>query len=202
MESKELEFPFSFSLSCTCEHEEARKWRPFAGLIMPWDQFYCFQTERLSRIAARLGVSPDRIDDVIQEAWLDALKHRRGFQGDHVDRRLSCWLTAVIRSKSRDALRRHHRRHTKSLEELPADPVDRKTQEPKEQMEKREEDAIFAARLEELRKEDPLNHKLLIEHKIKKRSLKELATELGLTAHAMTCRIDRTLKRLRSRLRE
>ncbi len=96
--------------SCTHEQKEACESQPFAGLKTPWEEFYRCQTKRLSGVAAKMGVPPDQIADVVEEVWAYAFEHREGFQGEDVDQRLSTWLGTVVRSKSKDVLRRIHRR--------------------------------------------------------------------------------------------
>lgn len=89
MDPKESELSRPQSLSCTPEQKGASSSHPFPGLKTPWKQFHLTQTKRLSGIAAKMGVTPDQIDDVVQEVWLDAWKHREGFQGEDVDQRLA-----------------------------------------------------------------------------------------------------------------
>ncbi len=54
----------------------------FIELNTPWEDFHRSQSERLSHIAAKMGVPPELIVEVLQEVWLDAAKHHEGFQGE------------------------------------------------------------------------------------------------------------------------
>lgn len=172
----------------------ASKSPPFLpDLKTPWEEFHRSQMERLSRIAAEMGVPSDRIVGVLQEVWLDVAKHHEGFQGEDAEQRLSSWLGKVVRNKSRDVLRRLKRRREVSLDKLPAETMDRKTKDPAEVMEEKERDENLAAQLEELRKENPMNCRLVSEHILEGRSLSYLAAATGLGVHAISCRIDRTL---------
>lgn len=202
MAPKESEQSRSQSVSCAHEQTRTSESHPFAGLKTPWTEFHRFQTERLSRIAARIGVAPDQIADVVQEGWLDAWKHHEGFLGEDVEKRLSAWFSTVVVSKSRDALRRARRRRTESLDELPMEPVDREGESPAERIEAIERNESLATALEEMRKKDPLNHQLVCEHILESRSLLDLAFATGLGIHAMSCRIDRILKKLGVKLQE
>lgn len=171
----------------------------FAGLES-WETFHRSQTRRLSRIAIELGVPRDRIPDVLQKVWLDALKHHEGFQGENADQRLASWLSAVVRSKARDLLRRIKRQQAVSLESLLAVLVDGATGDPAEVVEAEERDVCLQAMFEELRKQEPLNCWLVWERIVEGRSIRDLASERGLGIHAVHCRINRVLKRLRGQL--
>ena len=191
------------SVSCTPEQiKTSESQRFFAGLKTPWEKFHRSQTERLSRIAAEMRMPPDRIADVLQEVWLDLIEHSEGFQGEDAERRLSSWLVVVVRSKVRDALRRLKRRRAESLGALPEEPVDHKAENPEKRMEAEERSESVGAKLEELRKESRLNCRLVHEHILEDRSLRDLAAETGLDSHAISCRIGRSLKKLRRGLRE
>ncbi|MHB1422430.1 MAG: RNA polymerase sigma factor [Gemmataceae bacterium] len=174
----------------------------FSGLKTPWVEFYRFQTERLSRIAAKMRVPPDQIEEVVQEVWLDAVNHREGFLGEDAEKRLASWLDIVVRNKSTDAIRRLNRQQAESLDKLPEEPVDRGSKEPSELMEAKERGEKITELVEELRKEDPLNCLLTWERIVEDRSVGDMAEETGLGCHAISCRINRTLSHLRVRLRE
>lgn len=174
----------------------------FPGLYAPWQEFQRSQSACLSRIADEMGVPPERIEEVVQEVWLDAWKDRQGFLGQDVDQRLATWLSKVVRSKSRNALRRMKREQAVSLDTLPAEMVDCETEEPAELMDAEERDECLNAAFEELRKGEPLNCWLVWERVVNRRSIRELSDETDLGTHAITCRIGRTLKKLGSRLSE
>jgi len=201
MESRRSKEPRPKSISDTHDRHEASELQSFlARLRMPWEQFHRAQTERLSRIAVEIGVPPDQIADVLQEVWLALFTNHERFQGEDVEQQLSSWPAAVTRNKSRDALRRPRRRREESLDDLPAEPMDRKTKEPAELMVAKERDESLAAQLEELRKKNPLNYRLLVAHALEGQSLQDLAAETGLGENAISCRISRILKKLRYRL--
>jgi RNA polymerase sigma factor (sigma-70 family) len=188
--------------SCTHEQNRASESQFFPGPKTPWGKFYRSQTERLSRIATKMRVPPDQIADVVQEVWLDAFKHREKFQGENVDQRLSSWLSTVVVHKSINVLRRVHRRPTESLDDLAAEPIDHKADDPEERMEAKEEAETLAVILQGLRKKNPLNYRLVCDHVLEERSLQDLSASTGLGIHAISCRISRTLKELRSQLLE
>jgi RNA polymerase sigma-70 factor (ECF subfamily) len=139
---------------------------------------------------------------VVQEAWLDALRNHEKFHGENIDGPLAAWLAIVVRSKARNALRRLRRRQAVSLDVSSADIVDGEAKEPGERMEQEERHEILIAAFEELREEEPLNARLVWERIMEGRSVQDLAAETGLKVHAITCRINRTKRKLRSRLRE
>lgn len=202
MEPKESELSHPRSVSCTSEQKGDSNSQPFAGLKTPWKEFYLAQTKRLARTAAEMGVPRDQIADVVQEVWLDAWKHRKGFQGEDVDQRMAAWLGTVVVHKSIDALRRGRRRQAGSLDGLSAEPMDYRGEAPAERTEAMERDESLASSLEELRKKSPLNYRLVCKHITEARALEDLAVETSLGIHAISCRISRTLKKLRGRLRE
>ena len=47
------------------------------------DEFYRTMTAHLARIAENAGVPRDQCEDLAQEAWLRALKHKEQFRGEH-----------------------------------------------------------------------------------------------------------------------
>jgi RNA polymerase sigma factor (sigma-70 family) len=203
MESKRSKKTRRRSASDTHDRHEATELYTFlAPLKIPWEEFHRAQTECLSRIAAEIGVPPDQITDVLQEVWLALITGHERFQGEDVEQQLSSWLGAVTRNKSRDALRRLGRRREQSLDDLPAEPMDRKTKGPAELVEVKERDERLTAWMEESRKKNPLNCQLLCAHVLEGQSLQRLATETGLSVHAISCRISRIKNKLRYRLSE
>jgi RNA polymerase sigma factor (sigma-70 family) len=198
--------PRPCSMPCTARHIEVRESKPFfAGLKTPWEEFHRCQTQRLSRISAGTGVSPDQIADVLQEVWLAAAEHHEEFQGEDAEQRLSSWLVGVVRKKSIDTIRRLsrlRRLRIKSLDNLPAESVDKKAKEPAELMEAKERDETLATQLEELWSRNRLNYHFVCQHVLEDRSLPDLAAEIRLGVHAISCRISRTLKDLGARLQE
>ncbi len=203
MESKRSKEPRPESRTHTHHRKEASELQSSpARLKMPWEEFHCAQTERLARIAAEIGVPPDRIADVLQGVWLALVTNHESFQGADGEQRLSSWLVAVARNKSRDVLRRLRKRREESLGDLPAEPMDRKTKEPAESMEAKERVESLATQLGELRKKNPLNYRLLVAHVLEGQSLQDLGAETSLGVNAISCRISRILKKLRYRLQE
>lgn len=194
------------STSSTAEHIEVRESKPFfAGLKTPWEEFYRCQTQHLSRIAAKMGISPARIADVLQEVWLAAAQHHEEFQGEDAEQRLSSWLVGVVRKKSIDTIRllgRLRRRRIESLDNQPMEPVDRRAKGAAELMEARELNGGLVGELEELWNKSRLNYHLVCQHVEEGRSLPDLADETGMSVNAISCRISRALKYLRSRLQE
>lgn len=182
--------------------KESEGSRPHFEMKTPWEEFHRSQTERLSQIAAKMGVPPVLIADVLQEIWLDAIKHSELFQGDRAEEYLSHWLGTVVSSKSSDALRRLKRPRVESLDALTVEPVDDAADDAVELLQAQEQREEVAGIIEILRKESPFNCRLLCEHILEDRSLPDLATETGLGVHAISCRISRALKMVRARLQE
>jgi RNA polymerase sigma factor (sigma-70 family) len=193
-------------LSCTHGQSEASGPQPFLpDLKMPWEEYYRCQTERLSRIAAVMRVPRDQITDVLQEVWVAAVDHQKEFRGADTEQRLFSWLVGVVRKKSIDVIRRLRRLRKlriESLDDLSAGPVDCNVQEPADGMEAMERYESVYAKLEELRKKNPLNYRLIREHGLEGRSLSDLAAETGMSVNAISCRISRALQYLRSWLQE
>lgn len=206
MNSKKLGSSCPRPLSSTENQSEASEPQPFlTDRMTPWEEFYCHQNERLSRIAAKMGVPPDQIADVVQEVWLAAIEHQQEFRGENAKQRLCSWLVSVVRKKSTDTIRRLsrlRRSRIESLDNLPAEPGDKKAKEPAEIREAKEQDETLAAQLEKLRKKNPRNRHLVCEHVLEGRSFPDLAAETGLSVHAISCRIGRTLSELGRRLQE
>lgn len=156
--------------------------------------YYRRVSKYLAHIAAHLGVPPSEIWDVVEETWLEAVKHRHLFSDKDIERCLVCWLSKVVRGKAVDAQRRLSRNPYESLatvegkwiaadETLHAGTSEKITQ--------------LNSLLVRLQREEPENGWLVWEHYWKRRTISELAEETGRTANEVRCRVYRGVERIR-----
>ena len=68
--------------------------------------FFQTMNRRLTRILIGMNVPRSAIEDLLEEAWIAAVKHRRSFSADRIKRHLFCFLRVVARHRAVDLLRR------------------------------------------------------------------------------------------------
>lgn len=167
----------------------------FGNLLNAENVFHHYVSRDLARIAARLEVPDADIADVVQDTWFEAIKHRDELKGADLERRLVCWLRTVVRNKALDLL--WHRGLHVSVA-LDAQEVDLVDDAERDRAEAAEQGECLAALLEQGRAGHEDNHRLLCEHYLQQRSVKELAAALGMTENAIDHRIRRQVAYLRS----
>jgi RNA polymerase sigma factor (sigma-70 family) len=159
------------------------------------NEVYESESARLVRLAFCLGVPQGQVEDVVQETWLAAVTNPARFQGGDPKRLLQAWLTQVLRNKAVDALRHlNGERGRQSLEGGGLDPVDQIEAECAEAAQLWD---CLAELLAKARLDNEDNPRLLCEHYLQKRSIKELSVERHVTEKAVRCRIDRLVQKLR-----
>ena len=160
----------------------------------PWAAFYELQKKRLSKVVIGMRLTPASVDDLVHETWLATLAEWDTFRAPGGARRLLAWTRRVMHDKAVDLIRQQDRHRTVSLDKLASEPIAR---EPKERAARDEELAWLSAALDALREEKPEDCRLLWEHDAERRKLEDLATETGLTVHAIRNRISRLRQQLR-----
>jgi RNA polymerase sigma factor (sigma-70 family) len=171
----------------------------FAELTSLPDDFYPTMTVRLIQIAERLGVARDQCEDVAQETWVHAFDNPKQFRGEKALDELRSWLITIGHNVAVDVLRRLDRHPVQSLDASVAEQID-------EAEAKRKQDAEWSecltAWLERLRQEQPENWRLLCEHYLEGRSIRQLAAVRGWTANKTSCRIYRAIQKMHSWMSE
>ncbi|HEY7314723.1 MAG TPA: sigma-70 family RNA polymerase sigma factor [Gemmataceae bacterium] len=144
---------------------------------------------QLPDLIGRIMRSAGDVEDVIQEAMLEAWRTCPRAWWREEDGQLHRWLTVAALHFAIDDVRRRKREAAQSLDavqEQPADPRDEKAAN----LEHRERfGAYLNAWMEELRARHPLTYRLLHGHLIEGRLVKQLAAEEGLSANAASGRI-------------
>ncbi len=134
------------------------------------------------------------VEQVVQDAWLAAVKKREEFLGTDIEQRLRSWLRNVVRHKAQD-LRRHLALcQFETLDGESLELLDDSATECAEAAEVRE---TVHALLESVRVGNEESHRLLCEHWLQGRSYEELAHEYAMKPCAIESRIRRLLKKLR-----
>lgn len=167
----------------------------YEKMLMQDSTFFTAETVSLLRLAARLGVTSEDAKELVQEAWLDAVEHRELFAGAEGARHFRGRMRRVVRNKARDRQRRLYRCWLVSLPVESGDLSDRAEEERRKVAEDWE---WLEAVLAKGRMGSEKNHRLLCEHILEGRSLKELAREYNLKECAVEGRIRRHRKKLRA----
>lgn len=160
------------------------------------DNVYRELSARMAQYAERLGVPPDRCEDVVQEAWKHALEKAKDLHGEPTLAEFRSWFCEIVHNVALDMRRSLDRHSTASLEMLSVEPRDEKEAH---RVEQAEENECLAVCLERLSREEPENGRLVSAHRLDGRTLGELAEETGLTANEISCRIYRAIQKMRSR---
>ncbi|HEY7312111.1 MAG TPA: sigma-70 family RNA polymerase sigma factor [Gemmataceae bacterium] len=166
----------------------------FENLLTTDGTFFRRQSRLMAGRAARMRVPPSDIEDVVQEAWLEAVEYRLRFASIANEWRLHCWLMRVVHNKAVDALRRLGHQFCEPLslgEKEPLDGDEAKRAEASEWCE------WLTELLEKVRPGNEQSLRLLCAHFYQERSFVELAHESGLTMCAVDGRIRRLLRKLR-----
>jgi RNA polymerase sigma factor (sigma-70 family) len=158
------------------------------------DDVYRELTLDLSRIATRLGVSPDQCGDMAQEALLHAFKHTEQFRGQTLED-LRSWLAAIVHNVAVDALRRNGRHSCQSLDAMRAVLMDGREANRADIAEWSE---CLVRWLTRLQSEAPGDCRLVCGRYLEARTIPEMAEETGRTAHEISCHLHRGLQKLRS----
>lgn len=161
------------------------------------DEFYQREKKRLSQIAKRLKLPADLIEDAVQEVLLRLARQEDSIRGAHAVRRLRALGRKILHDTATDLLRRRDRKRTASLNGVPDEPEDDKASNPVDRLTARELPEWVRTKLEELRQEQPQYAWLLSEHFLNERTIQELATEKGISMHALECQKTRAIKAFR-----
>lgn len=167
----------------------------FERLLGSDPAFYKRVSKHLAGVAADMGVPPSEIWDVVEEAWMEAVKHRHLFSGDDFKQRLVRWLSKVVRGKAVDALR--------WLGSHPCEALDSSEEEMLDDAEARraatvEEREWLDVLLDKVSPGHEESVRLLRAHYFQGLSVRELALEHGMTPDA----VDSRIRRVRGRIRE
>lgn len=164
------------------EHEARLRRRILDGDRTAWDELYdqCFDSLWIS-VARRVGARRDRIEDVVQETWLIAIRKIRRFQPERGPFR--AWLHGIAEHVLRNAFRRWQReakrQRSLSAEEATPAPSTSATPDARELLE-----ASFASLPESYRG-------VLQEKYVSELSVEEIARRHGATPKAIESRLTR-----------
>lgn len=172
--------------------------------IQNLEEHFFLARPRLSRLARRYGVSPDAVDDVVQETMLYAWQHLEQLYTLDVFER---WLDGICRNfclrwrraSTTNALRETHidaQSQEDAIEREIADPM---LPDPLEELEREDLKALLDRAMGHLPKTARLVLELCYLEEIPQR---EAALQLGLTTNALEVRLHRARRRLYNVLKE
>ncbi len=183
-ESSKEQLPFLSENSAKCPNGGLR----IEGMVDSWDVFFRSESDSLSR-RAQGKLSPEDVEDALQETWCSVLKELPQFVGEDAERQLDAWMRTVMRNKIVNAVRR---RQFVSLENLAMESM----ASPEMEIELKRR-AWLDARLEEMTADGALNGQLMYGHCRDGRKIADLAAEYEMTAKAVESRICRQIEKLR-----
>ena len=161
-----------------------------------FEQVVAAHGPRVARLAQRLLGWPDDVEDVVQEVFLAAWRHRRKFRGHRGRRSLDAWLNVMTvnrcRTQRRRRLTRWTRRRQLQLEQPPAaaPPVDAAAIAG---------EALAAVRTA-VRRLPLRDREVLVLHYLQQTPITAVGDLLGLSRNAVEVRLHRARKRLRQQL--
>lgn len=150
-------------------------------------------------VAARI-VGPDRAEDVVMDAFLQAWRALPGFGGRS---QLSTWLLRIVRNRALDVLRAENVRRAESLDApdddgRPRPLTDATAATPAEIAERRDMTAIFERALETL----PAIHRQCLLHRyVDDLSYGEIAAATGVSIGTVMSRLFNARRKLKAALR-
>ena len=141
------------------------------------------------------GASPDEVDDLVQEALLEAWRHRDAFRSDSS---IGTWILSIARNRVRRRYRDEGRR--KKIREMLAALASLESREiPEQVLQARETGRHVRAALDRL---DPAHAQVLILKYLDDRSVAWIAEALGESEKAIESRLVRAREELRLLLKE
>lgn len=155
--------------------------------------------DRLRSICWRLCGPEDDIDEILQDTWVEIIRHLHGFRGESS---FLTWATAVARSQ----IHRHRRRRQRySVRDEAIDLAVRSFPELGGCSERDPEDSAAHERLravldEALSTLPELDRLVFVHRQLDGMTAPEVATHLGLTVSAVKSRLHRARRQLRERL--
>jgi RNA polymerase sigma factor (sigma-70 family) len=150
----------------------------------------------IKMIARRQGVSPDRVDDVVQDTLLTIHQARQTYDPG---RSFTAWLTTIAQRRAIDGLRRQARRQASELDEAHAasDEQADAAPDPLQHLEATARAATLGKAIAAL----PPRQREAVEHLgLRERTLAEAAAATGRTTGSLKVNLHRALKTLRARL--
>lgn len=159
------------------------------------DCFYINITSRLLGFVKKLGVPRSRREDVVQETWRDALEYRMRRPGAHTEAEMRSLLERIAHDRVVDMYRKLDAHRIESLDALAMELMAPNSAASVNAVEEREWMETILRKLQGRIGER--DRWLLCQHKLERRTIKDLARETGLTASAVKNRIQRALAELR-----
>jgi RNA polymerase sigma-70 factor (ECF subfamily) len=170
-----------------------------AASMGPLPELLRHHQPRLRAICRRMCGPDDDADDVLQDTYVEIVRHLAGFRGDSS---FMTWATAVVRSQ----LHRHRRRHRRHA--LRDDAIDsashsyptlfgRSEREPELQACADSLRASLLAALDELAE---LDREVFVLRELEGMTAPEVANTLGLSVPAVKSRLHRARRSLRANL--
>jgi len=161
--------------------------------------FFRMVCRQMSVHLARMGVPLCDREDLINQALLNAVKHRHRFADDELERRLRCWLMKTVHRLALDRRCRLAKRFCETLDAGIEEPIDEREAK-RAALAERSEQA--RAIVEKVGPGNETNVRLLMGHFLQGYSVPELAQQFGMTPKAVERRIGRLLEQVRPQMKK
>jgi RNA polymerase sigma factor (sigma-70 family) len=166
----------------------------FDDLLNTERAFFQKMNRLLTHVLKGMHVPQSEIEDLIEDAWIAAVKHRRLFIADGIKRHLYCFLREVARHRAVDLRRWLGNHPCEALDREGEGLIDNKAAKAAEMTQLRE---FLDARMAMVRPSNARNVLLLRTHYLEGVSIAELAMRFALTTDAVDSRIRRTREEMR-----
>ena len=166
------------------------------GERVAFERIVALHAQRVARLAHRLLGWPDDVDDVVQDVFLAAWRHRRKFRGDGGEHALAAWLNAITVNRCRTVRRRRLMRWARR-KQLQTQSVEAPT--PSADASAMDEETSAVVR-DAVRRLPARDREVLVLHYLEQTPIGELGPMLGLSRGAVDVRLHRARKRLRQKL--
>jgi RNA polymerase sigma factor (sigma-70 family) len=169
-----------------------------------FQQFYDLYNPLLKRFAAACGMKGEEAKDCLQDTWTRIIKGLHQFHDeDATHGRLCSWMNTIVRNLAAD-LRRYRTRHSNNpLGRMPKPTSFARNGGPVAACDQLCREEMVRQLLELLRAEVPeLAYLIFYKHWIEQKTVKEIASEMNLAPHRVSCRLFNALEKLRERAKE
>jgi RNA polymerase sigma factor (sigma-70 family) len=163
-----------------------------------WTQFFLICDPVLRRFAISCRVPREDLDDCVQSAWREIIVALPAFRDDGQLRGLGAWLYLIVHSKVMDLCRYRARHPVRSLSPNVAARLTSRDGDSTAEHEQRDWQALMRRVLAAMRQRvSPTNYRVFELRLVEGHSVRQVATELGLTVEQVRYRCCRMKRKFR-----
>jgi RNA polymerase sigma factor (sigma-70 family) len=166
--------------------------------VAEYRAFYQEATRELLDCVLRMGLRPQKAEEIVEIVWLKFIEKGPIFTGAPTAPQCHAWLLRVARNEVVNIFRASSQQPAQWPGEQGAEPFPLGKDDPAAHERLLRRSALFRSWLEELRREHPLRYQFVRARHIEGVSLTELAEKYGLTSHRISVQINRALNHFRA----